>query len=276
VCCLTLVERIRQRFTPGRHNSQRPRILVRFRRRSKAKRRFLQASSNQIRYRTYNRPGLVFQMRVHYSDAALRIHHQEIVPIILAAGSSKHLDFPKAVAKFGSKTALQLALENCEGLGRAIVVLGSDARKIRPAVPKGVCVVLNRRWREGQMSSLRCALRHIPASAPFMIYPVDHCLLRRRTVQALVRAFQSREGSKQIVTPQHQGRLGHPIIVGSAMRREFFTEGTARDIVYRDPGRNLVIPMQTSTIYEDFDTTETYRRCLRKFFAARRVRRKAG
>jgi CTP:molybdopterin cytidylyltransferase MocA len=213
-------------------------------------------------------------MRVHYSDAALRIHHEEIVPIILAAGSSKHLGFPKALAKFGRKSALRLAVHNCAGLSRAIVVLGSDARRVRPAVPKRVRVVFNQRWREGQISSIRCALRHIPASAAFIIYPVDHCLLRKRTVQALVRAFYGRENGKVIVTPEHKGRLGHPIIVASAIRREFFAEETARDIVYRDPGRNWVIPTRTSTIYEDFDTPETYRRCVRKFLAAHRLKPK--
>ena len=211
-------------------------------------------------------------MRVLYPGAALRIHDEEIVPIILAAGSSKHLDFPKALAKFGEKTALQLAIDNCIGLSRAIVVLGSEAQKVRPAVPKGARVVFNRHWREGQINSLRCSLRHIPATAAFMIYPVDHCLLRKRTVQALVRAFRNREENKQIVTPQRQGRLGHPIIVASAIRREFFTAETARDIVYRDPGRNLLIPMRTSSIYEDFDTPETYRRSLRKFLGRRRLR----
>lgn len=215
-------------------------------------------------------------MRVIYPDAALRIHHEEIVPIILAAGSSKHLDFPKALANFGEKTALQLAIDNCAGLGRTVVVLGSDAQKVRPTVPNNVRMILNPRWREGQISSMRCALRHIPANAAFMIYPVDHCLLRKRTVQTLVRAFYNREDSKQIVTPQHRGRLGHPIIVASAIWHEFFSAETARAIVYRDPGRNLVIPMRTSTIYEDFDTPEGYRRCLRRFLAAGRSRPKRG
>jgi len=214
---------------------------------------------------------LEFRIRVIYSDAALRTHHEEIVPIILAAGSSKNLAFPKALAKFGRKTALQLAIDNCAGLSRAIVVLGSEARKIRPEVPECGRVIVNRRWREGQISSLRCALRHIPVSAAFMIYPVDHCLLRKCTVQGLVRAFLHRENGKQIVTPRHKGRLGHPIIVASAVRREFFTAETAREIVYRDPRRNLVIQVSTSTIYEDFDTPDTYRRCLRKFLTARRA-----
>jgi CTP:molybdopterin cytidylyltransferase MocA len=219
---------------------------------------------------------LAFQSCVVYPAAALRIHREEIVPIILAAGSSKHLALPKPLAKFDGKTALQLAVANCEGLGGAIVVLGSDARKIRPAVPRGVRVILNTRWRQGQMSSLRCALRHVRRSSAFMIYPVDHALLRKRTVQALVRAFHSRDVSKEIVMPQHNGRLGHPIIVAPTLRGEFLYAQTAREIVYSDPRRNLVIRVRTRTIYEDFENPQSYRRCLRKFLGARRSHPKRG
>jgi CTP:molybdopterin cytidylyltransferase MocA len=206
----------------------------------------------------------------------LRIHREEVVPIILAAGSSKHLALPKPLAKFGGKTALQLAVANCEGLGGAIVVLGSDARKIRPAVPHGVRVILNTRWRQGQMSSLRCALRQVRRGSAFMIYPVDHALLHKRTVQALVRAFHSRDVSKEIVMPRHNGRLGHPIIVAPTLRGEFLYAQTARQIVYSDPRRNLVIRVRTATIYDDFDTPQSYRRCLRKFLSARRSHPKRG
>jgi CTP:molybdopterin cytidylyltransferase MocA len=207
----------------------------------------------------------VFPSGVVYPAAALNVHCEEIVPIILAAGSSNHLAFPKPLAKFGGKTALQLAVENCEGLSQGIVVLGCDARKVRPAVPSGVRVILNRRWREGQMSSLRCALDHVPPGCAFMIYPVDHALLRKRTVKMLVTAFYKRYVGIEIVMPRHNQRLGHPIIVAAALRDEFFSAETARQIVYRDPGRNLVVQMRTSTIYEDFDTPQSYRRCLRRF-----------
>ncbi len=196
-------------------------------------------------------------------------NHEEIVAIILAGGSSAHLDFPKPLARFGDKTALQLAVENCRGAGRAIVVLGCDSEKIRDAVPDGMRAICNSRWREGQQSSLRCALDHIPTNSAFLIYPVDHPLLRKATVMALVRAFQRRRNAEKIVMPRHQDRLGHPIIVSAALRGEFFSAKTAREIVYRDPRRNLVIPVRTSAIYQDFDTPSSYRDCLRKFLARR-------
>jgi CTP:molybdopterin cytidylyltransferase MocA len=211
----------------------------------------------------------VFRRCVVYPAAALSTNHEEIVSIILAAGSSKHVGFPKALARFGDKTALQLAVENCLGIGRTIVILGCDSGKVRHAVPDGVRVIINSRWREGQQSSLLCALDHIPSNSAFMIYPVDHALLRRATINGLVRAFYRRRKAEQIVMPRHKNRLGHPIIVSAALRSEFFSAKTAREIVYRDPGRNLVIEVRTSAIYQDFDTPSSYRDCVRKFLAAR-------
>ena len=194
---------------------------------------------------------------------------EQIIPVVLAAGSSKHLSFPKPLASFGGKTALQLAVNNCAGVGPTVVVLGCDSEKIRPEVPSGVQVICNPGWRNGQQSSLRCALEHIHQHSAFMIYPVDHPLLRKATVQGLVRAFHKRRTGKQIVMPRHNNRLGHPIIVAAALRDEFFSAETAREIVYRDAWRNLVIQVRTSAVYQDFDTPESYRSCVRQFLAGR-------
>ena len=196
-------------------------------------------------------------------------NYEAIVPVVLAAGSSKHLSFPKPLALFGGKTALQLAVNNCDGVGPTIVVLGCDSEQIRPEVPRGVQVICNPAWRNGQQSSLRCALEHIPPSSAFMIYPVDHPLLRKATVRALVRSFHKRRTGKQIVMPRHNNRLGHPIVVAAALRDEFFSAETAREIVYRDARRNLIIQVRTSAVYQDFDTPASYRNCLRQFLAGR-------
>ena len=69
--------------------------------------------------------------------------------------------------------------------------------------------------------------------------------------------------------PRHNNRLGHPIIVAAALRDEFFSAETAREIVYRDAWRNLVIQVRTSAVYQDFDTPESYRSCVRQFLAGR-------
>jgi CTP:molybdopterin cytidylyltransferase MocA len=190
---------------------------------------------------------------------------EQIFPIILAAGPSHHLPFPKPLAMFGGKTALAIAIENCAKLERPLVVLGCDAERVRRAVPRAAQVVLNRGWRRGQISSLRRALKHIPADAAFLIYPIDQPLLMRKTIQQLVRAFRTRQESQEITIPRHGSLFGHPAIVSGKLRAEFFTSKTAREVIYRLPARVRAIEVQTRAIFTDFDTAESYRLSLRKF-----------
>ena len=190
---------------------------------------------------------------------------EKIFPIILAAGPSHHLPFPKPLAMFGGTTALAIAIENCSKLERPLVVLGYDVARVRPAVPRAARIVRNRGWRRGQISSLRHALKQIPADASFLIYPVDHPLLKRKTIQQLVRAFRTRKESQEIAIPRRGSLYGHPAIVSGKLRREFFKSKTARDVIYRLPSRVRAIEVQTRAIFTDFDTPESYRLCLRKF-----------
>jgi CTP:molybdopterin cytidylyltransferase MocA len=189
---------------------------------------------------------------------------EQIVPIILAAGNSGGLPFPKPLAVFGNKTALQIAVENCAQIGRPVVVLGSDAERIRSKVPRTANVVTNYSWRRGQVTSLRCALERLPRKSAFLIYPVDLPLLKRRTIRHLVRAFHARKATEEIVTPRHKVD-GHPVIVSAAVRQEFFKAKTAREVIYHVPGRIRVVAVRTNSIFEDFNNLESYRACLRKF-----------
>jgi len=211
---------------------------------------------------------LEFAYRFDYPAAASAMKHQEkIVPIILAAGRSKRLPFPKALAEFAGKTALAIAVENCEGLEAPLVVLGCHAKRVRPAVPAEARAILNRDWRKGQLTSLQCALRHVLPKWSFLIYPVDQPLLQKATIQKLVRAFRTRKSTQQVVMPRHKQTDGHPVIISSAVRKEFFQAETAREVVYRRPERIRTIEVDTPAVYEDFNSSETYRLCLRKYLA---------
>jgi CTP:molybdopterin cytidylyltransferase MocA len=192
---------------------------------------------------------------------------EKIVPIILAAGSSLGLPFPKPLAMFGRKTALAIAVENCAGLERPLVVLGCDAELVRPAVPRAAQIVMNRGWRRGQIGSLQQALHEIPLDATFLIYPVDHPLLRRKMIQQLVRAFRTRKASEEIAVPRFGRLYGHPAIVSGKLRGEFFKSKTARDVIYHLPERVRAVTLHTRAIFADFDTPKSYRLCLRKFRA---------
>jgi molybdenum cofactor cytidylyltransferase len=211
------------------------------------------------------------------------VRGSHIVPIILAAGPRHGLPFPKALAPFDKQTALERALDNClatPGSAAPIIVLGCHARRVISALRRGrrasragplpATVVSNAHWRSGQLSSLLAGLRRLPAQAEgFLLYPVDYPLLTPRLLARLARAFSRRAGWQQIVVPAIGRRTGHPILVARELAAEFRAcarhGGTARDVIYRAtrPDRVLRVPVRDVSIFRDFDSLASYRRCLR-------------
>jgi len=187
-----------------------------------------------------------------------------IYPIILAAGPSS-LGVPKALARFGDRTALEIALGNCRGLETPTVVLGAGAAVIRPHVPKEARSVVNRRWRSGQISSLLLALRSLPRGADILLYPVDYPLVTREMVAALVRAFGNRAAGFDIAVPTHRGRTGHPIVIAGKLAGELRRAKTAREVVYRLPERLLKVEVNSDAIWRDLDSQAGYRHARKEY-----------
>lgn len=203
-----------------------------------------------------------------------------IVPIILAAGPgialprrSAATELLKPLARFGEKTALEIAVENCAGLPRPLVVLGHQAARVRRALPRRATVVVNRRWRTGQLSSLVAGLRRVPRRTAFMLYPVDYPLLRRADIQRLVRAFRARRAGQEIVAPVFRGRSGHPVVFSPAMRAELKQARTAKEVVLRDRRRLKLAALGTPAIWLEFRTPAACRR--RQLAYRRRAARKS-
>jgi CTP:molybdopterin cytidylyltransferase MocA len=195
---------------------------------------------------------------------------EKITPIILAAGPRGSLRFPKALAPFGTCTALDRAVRCCSeahGFGPAVVVLGSDADAVLTEwkAPRDIVVVRNDRWREGQISSLRAGLRHVSRNAAFLIYPVDYPLFFSGLLARLWWAYSHRSPGERIVVPEMDGRDGHPILVAPELRYEFLRARTARDVVHRKdrPHRVLRVPVRDIAIFRDFDSPSSYRLCVR-------------
>ena len=196
-----------------------------------------------------------------------------VFPIILAAGDSSHLGYPKPLALFNGRTALELAVENCGGVETPIVVLGHRAAAVRRHVPDGARVVINRDWRNGQLSSLLAGLRAVPRGEAFLLYPVDQPLLTAGLVARLVRAFQKRTAGKLIVMPRKGKRAGHPILCSEELRGELEQARTAREVVYRDDRRVQFVAVSDVSIWADFDSLWSYRRCERMYRRQRQPRK---
>src|SRR5258708_36088344 len=76
--------------------------------------------------------------RVVYAARFLtEMRRRDLVPILLAAGSSDRLGFPRPLACFGSKTVLEIAVGNCAGLAGPVAVLRNVGRARLKGVPRG-------------------------------------------------------------------------------------------------------------------------------------------
>ena len=189
--------------------------------------------------------------------------------IILAAGESRRMGKPKALCRWKDGTFLDavVAYFRQAGIHRIGVVLGKYAEEIQEyGVPDGVDVWVNHDYKLGQFSSLQTAIRQQdPTMAGAAIALVDHPAVQATTVSLLLSAFD--QHTDYIVKPIHQGRGGHPIIIGRDWWEEIvgvdltakdtdMPTVTLRDIISRRKEKVIHVNVDDPGILLDIDTPE--------------------
>ena len=187
----------------------------------------------------------------------------DIVPVILAAGDSSRMGYPKALLPLGADTFLSHILKTLDALAlpAARVVLGLHEPRIRPLLQgQRARILINPDPARGQASSIRLALASLdPDTAGCLIWPVDQPLVSPDLVRSLMRLFA--ESSAAIALPRCQGRAGHPAIFGRAMIRELLTaplEANPKLVVARHAPETVWLETGESGTVEDIDTPEDY------------------
>jgi molybdenum cofactor cytidylyltransferase len=161
---------------------------------------------------------------------------------------------PKALVKFRGKSFLAHLLEAAQHpkIGLVRVVLGSGDEEIRRALNlPGEIVVLNPDWQRGQLSSIQAAVRALAADPigsnaldGILLCPVDHPLISRALVAALVAAFYS-DAKPPIVVPTFRARRGHPVIFARSLFPELLVapaEEGARAVVWAHAAEVAEVP----------------------------------
>lgn len=158
----------------------------------------------------------------------------EITPLVLAAGASSRMGYPKAALRYGEESALERILRVCAaaGLGEARVVIGAHPEATRAAAgPWPALFLENPRWEEGRTSSLQRGLRGLSVRGA-LLWPVDACLATLASSSALLRAS---EGSEALAwVPSHAGRRGHPVLLSAAVFARFLAlapDQPAREVI---------------------------------------------
>jgi molybdenum cofactor cytidylyltransferase len=200
-----------------------------------------------------------------------------ISAIVLAAGESARMGTPKALLPLGRGTFLSIICGRLAAAGAddVVVVLGAHAEAVRDAgVIPSVRIVVNEAYRDGQLSSLQCGVRAVPAAAlGALVTLVDHPLIEVSTYRGLRDA--GGKAPDLIFVAEYRGRGGHPVVFPRAVFDELLSAprcGGARAVVRKDPSRVRRVTFDDPGIVADIDTPEEYKRFLTT--EARRTRRK--
>ncbi|MBM3789580.1 MAG: nucleotidyltransferase family protein [Acidobacteria bacterium] len=188
-----------------------------------------------------------------------------IAPVVLAAGESGRMGYPKALLPLGQETFLGAILSTLESLGlsRPVVVLGSHAPLIMPVLEgRSVRTLINPDPGRGQLSSMQTAIGSLDPKVTdgCLLWPVDQPCISATIVRDLVRLFFHAEA--MLAMPVCQGRKGHPAL----FRRDLFdeilalpAEASAKRVVSRIGHRTALLPTGEAGTILDMDCPEDYR-----------------
>lgn len=183
---------------------------------------------------------------------------QQLEGIILAAGESRRMGYPKPLLEIGGRTFIeQIAEKMLAVVPRLVVVIGAHRDRVRAAIPpdERIAIVENPNYSRGQLSSLQAGLGVVrPDSAGVLVHLGDHPVVRVETFQAIVDTF-NRTG-KVIVIARHDGRRGHPVIFDRALFGELLSapeEEGARYVVNADASRVAYVDLDDPGINLDLD-----------------------
>ena len=192
-----------------------------------------------------------------------------IVAVILSAGESSRMGRPKALlpidgVRFVEKIVAALKSTDVENI---IVVLGHNAEEMRQKISDlPVTILVNHDYKQGQLSSLQVAIRHLESSSDgspvdgILVHLVDHPYISATLVDSMIDRFY--ETKKLIVVPRFQGRRGHPVIFAHALFPELLAAGTdqgAKPVVHAHRDDTLEIDTEDEGVLIDIDTPEEYR-----------------
>lgn len=117
--------------------------------------------------------------------------------------------------------------------------------------------IVNPRPEDGPLSSIRCALNHHPHDSGFLLWPVDHPLIRAKTVRLVLEA--AGRYPEAIIAPSDGMRRGHPSFFPAWTRDELLAaplEEGARWVLRRHPECIRHVLVEDPWIIRNINTPE--------------------
>ncbi len=166
--------------------------------------------------------------------------------VILAAGSSSRMGFPKQLAEVRDKPLLQAIIDKVNiNFDNSSVVLGSESEIISEKIDfKNSHILINENWPEGITSSIRTALffyQNQKEINDIIIFLGDQPEVEVEVIDGLKN--DDHDGNKVLI-PQYRYKLGFPILIPRMFwpKLELITEDDEID--------------EEKSVFQDFDLVD--------------------
>ncbi len=184
---------------------------------------------------------------------------QRIEGILLAAGESRRMGFPKPLLRLDGETFIaHTAASMLTVVERLVIVLGAYREAVGAALPadQRISIAENPDYLLGQLSSIKAGLLAISALADAaIVHLVDHPTVFPETFRRLIGQYELSD--KPIVITRCQGHRGHPVLFDRSIFAELqqsSPEVGARAVVNARPDRVTYVDVDDPGVLLDLDT----------------------
>ena len=169
----------------------------------------------------------------------------------------------KVLLPFGRSTMLETVISKLRSAGveRVVVVVRPDlADAAVRARAAGADVVVNPDPEGEMIASIRLGVAAMPAGLiAFFVWPADHPAVLESTVERLA----GRAARARVVLPVHEGRRGHPALVGADFSASIGAISGPEGLrsLWRDRADPVEeLPVDDPGVIENLDDPEAYER----------------
>jgi len=134
-----------------------------------------------------------------------------VAGVLLAAGSGSRFGRPKALVELDGQTLAERGVATLAAGGAAPVLVVTGAAPVEPGPGSRVRIVPNPEWRTGMGSSLRVALRALPADTGAAVVALaDQPLVGAEAVTRLIAAYRS---GASVAVAAYDGQPRNPVLL---------------------------------------------------------------
>ncbi len=177
-----------------------------------------------------------------------------VAGVLLAAGEGSRFGQPKALVELDGQTLAERGVKTLVAGGADPVFVVTGAA---PVQLDGIHTVFNQQWRTGMGSSLRAALRALPADvAAVVVALADQPLVGAEAVARLIAAYRA---GATVAVAAYDGRPRNPVLLAREHWPEVIATATgdqgARAFLRARPDLVMLVECGDTGRPDDIDTT---------------------